>query len=215
MIQVYSHPRSGTNYLAALIAQNFYPDKDMSTPAGEIGHWAARVVVGSNPYGALFGGHRLYYGQKVHGVYVYRDGRDVALSLWRTKAFLHPGWADIPLSVFLRTYLDWRGSPGHRERGDRHLTILEHWQLHLTLWRRSGAMLIRYEDAVRDPLATLVGIARRFGLGSFQFRRVDEPVGWYPNEGQAGTWRAYFSPDDIELAHALVPPDFWGWHEGD
>lgn len=66
-------------------------------------------------------------------LYLYRDGRDVALPLWRTKGFQPAEWHGLSFAEFLRTPLDWWETPGQPARGPR-VTIAEHWRLHLDSW---------------------------------------------------------------------------------
>lgn len=43
VIKVYSHPRSGTHFLEAFLARNFYAGKDLKVEEGLWGHWSNRV----------------------------------------------------------------------------------------------------------------------------------------------------------------------------
>ena len=120
MISVYSFPRSGSNYLQALLAANLYSALDLSVQ-GEWGHWSERKPI-VTPHGRLFGSHGLPWNitppagltareSKGEAVYIYRDGRAVALSVYRSAGFTNPSWAGISFSDFLRRKLDWTLSP--------------------------------------------------------------------------------------------------------
>ena len=217
MIQVYSHPRSGTNLLMAFIAKNFYPGRDLTGKGGVMGHWVDPVPSPS-PWsnGALFGSHRFYDEGVIDGpaCYIYRDGRDVAVSLWRTKAFLHPDWRDISFSEFLRRDLDWTGSPGSGIWYGA--PIAEHWMSHLWSWYHAcsaDVLLVRYEDLVLEPAKVRAPIARHCDLTPTpELVRIEERVGPFPHEGQIGAWRRFFSDEDLAHFHQSAPPDFWGFY---
>jgi bile-salt sulfotransferase len=221
LIHVYSHPRSGTNMLMAFIGKNFYPGMDLSTPLGRIGHWADRVRGQLNPYGKL-AGHHHFYGDDIGkfiepACYIYRDGRSVAVSLWKTKQFMHPDWRDMSFSEFLRKPLDWLGSPGRDLPDDvPRRTIAEHWLAHIESWRESGngVLLVRYEDLLRNPLGVSDDIARWSGVNpTGKLHLIDELVGWYPNDGSADSWREVFSDADAAFFHQIVPRRHWGLWE--
>lgn len=182
-IKVYSHPRSGTNYLAALLAINLYPGANLQTKPGYVGHWADRAKVPGNPYGRLFGGHglpRRYKALKPEDCYIYRDGRDVALSLWNSDHFINPDWTKrLTFSEFIRTPLDWVSSPG--DKAAPGLTIFQHWKRHLNLWAGSGVQLICYEDLCDEPEAIIADIADKAGLKVKRFKPVTDKVGWFPS----------------------------------
>ena len=145
--------------------------------------------------------------------YIYRDGRDVAVSLWRTKAFLHPDWRDISFSEFLRRDLDWTGSPGSGIwYGD---SIASHWFNHLCCWGHipNKALIVRFEYLLLRPAKVRTAIARRFNLTPTpEIVKVEELVGPFPHEGQIGAWRRFFSDEDLDHFHQSAPPDFWGFY---
>lgn len=217
MVKVYSHPRSGTNYLCALLAANFYPGQDLSKRAGVVGHWANRAQVRPTPHGKLFGGHGLprRYKLSPSDIYVFRDGRDVALSLWRSKHFKHPSWENLSFSEYIRELLDWVNSPG--DKYDSGLTIFQHWKNHLELW--SGAVtMVRYENAVRHPEQVVRRLSKLTGIPlQGKLRTVDDLVGWFPSSSDSGSviggWRDVMSGDDLDLYYRLVGKGFWGSFE--
>lgn len=209
MIKVYGHPRSGNNFLCELLALNFYPDKDLAGPKGNIGHWSNRVGGQSNPRALLFGGHHFPKAPTGPAIYIYRDGRDVALSLWRSPHFRHKGLADVSLADFLRMKIDWMGSPGFRSLEAR-WNVLEHWQMHLDAWRATGIFKVRFEDLVIDTQAQMDRIATHFDLQ--RRKHYDEPglVGWFPNDGKVGMWKNFFSDSDLQFFYTAVPGGFYG-----
>jgi bile-salt sulfotransferase len=216
MIEVYSHPRSGTNLLMAFIAENFYPDRDLMRRGGVMGHWRSPIPsLDPWPYGALFGNHHFYEEGMLDGpaCYIFRDGRDVAVSLWRTKAFLNPDWQGLSFSEFLRRELDWKGSPG--AGGSYDGTPAEHWRDHLRSWEKAPALLVRFEDLLSEPGKMRAAIAQQFDLTpAFETVEIREKVGPFPHEGRIGIWREFFTDEDLEYFHRFVSPSFWGlWDE--
>lgn len=222
-LQVYSHPRSGTNFLCAFIGKNFYPGRDLTGKEGVMGHWASPVSQ-DRPwaYGALFGSHYFYF-EAWHdapslappsAIYIYRDGRDVAVSFWRTKAFLHPSWRELSFSEYLRREdQDWLHSPGWGGCYDG--SIAKHWHDHLESWRDAPrVLLVRFEDLVFNPVRVRAAIACHFDLSPLpEMIEVKELVGPFPHEGRAGAWREIFSDDDLAYFHEIVPSDFWGLYD--
>lgn len=213
MIKVYSHPRSGTNYLAALIATNLYPKHNLTTKAGYVGHWADRAKVEGNPHGKLFGGHglpRRYKALKPQDCYIYRDGRDVALSLWNSEHFINPDWTKrMTFSEFIRTPLDWVSSPG--DKANPGLTIFQHWKRHLNMWSGAGVMLICYEELCQDAEPILRDIAQVSGIMRFRYKQINESVGWFPSK--PGGWRKHFNIDDFEY-FMRIAGDCYGVYNG-
>lgn len=222
-MQVYSHPRSGTNFLCAFIAKNFYPGRDLTGRAGVMGHWASPIPQDPSPwaYGALFGGHYFYEDGRMTGrptIYIYRDGRDVAVSFWRTKIFLNPSWRELSFSEYLRREdQDWLHSPGWGGSYDG--PIVKHWHDHLKSWRWrdvSRVFLVRFEDLVFDPMRVRDAIAERFGLRPTpELVQIRERVGPCPHEGRVGAWRGVFNSEDLNYFYSFVPRDFWGLWKDD
>jgi len=221
LIRVYGHPRAGNNLLCAFLALNFYPGENFVT-FGRIGHWKNRLLNQRNQHGKLAGTHYFYHDRKnkvVHPcVYVYRDGRAVALSLWRTKIFQAPEWEGLTFSEFLRKPLDWGGSPGNPKGFEQ--PIAAHWRFHLQSWENAPEMVdgkpavlkVRFEDLVLQPDDVRKRIAKWSGLKPVRgLKLVPGLVGWFPHEGSIDAWRAYFSDDDLRYFYKLAPKPFWGY----
>lgn len=217
LLQVHSHPRSGTNFLCAFIARNFYPGRDLTGKEGVMGHWADPIPQEPSPwpYGALFGSHYFYapWMERQDTIYIYRDGRDVAFSLWRTKAFLHPSWREWAFSKFLRYSLDWLYSPGWGGSFDG--SIVSHWHEHLQSWAAApNALLICFEDLVFEPAWVRDIIAEHFGFFALpEMIEIKEPVGPFSHQGRPGAWRDIFTDDDLAYFHEIVPPGWWGLYD--
>ena len=222
MPYVHSHPRSGTHLLAATLKRNFYAGVDVGKRKVNTGHWSSRQNFGPSVYAQMFqpGVHVLYDAERfqedrIH-FYIYRDGRDVAVSLWNAKALMHPGWHDWSFSRFLRTKLDWYLTPGVKSAKPR-WTVVEQWEEHLESWRdREDVFCIRYECLVLWPLGVIAVIANHIDWeGDWDdFCPVTDKVGVAPGAAKIGTWRDVFSVDDLAYFHSIVPEGHWGLCEG-
>jgi len=216
LIRVYGHPRAGNNLLMAFLAINFYPGEDLTT-FGRIGHWRNRIFDQRNSYGKLAGTHYFYHDMKntvIHPcIYVYRDGRAVAFSLWRTKEFQPPEWKDLTFSEFLCQLLDWGGAPGN-SRGFAQ-PIAAHWRFHLQSWENAPNVLkVRFEDLVLEPEKVRQAIATWSGIKPVRgLKLVKELVGWLPHGGKIDAWRKHFTEADLEYFYKLAPKSFWGYWE--
>ena len=206
-MRLYSHPRSGTNYLRALMEEAFTGKR--TTDTVPTGHWSDRRMHQA-PARYFRGGHQ-FYSEHLQGprIYLYRDGRDVALSMWRTKSFQAAEHRGLSFSEYLRLPLDWYETPG--KRSAKGLTIVEHWRAQLDSWQGREALYVRYADLLADPAGQLERIARY----------TDRPLVCVPAEieGQgpdpsgdyrAEKWREAFTEDDLTYFFALVPDDYWG-----
>lgn len=218
MPYVHSHPRSGTHLLGATLKRNFYADVDVGKRKVGTGHWKDRRNFGPSAYVQMFapGVHVLYDADKfqedrIH-FYIYRDGRDVAVSLWNAKILLNPDWREWSFSKFLRTKLDWHLSPNSRMIKPK-WTVAEQWEEHLESWRdREDVFYVRYERLVLRPLDVIADIANHIG-GDWEgvtFCPVLDKVGVAPGAGKIGTWRDIFSVDDLARFHSIVQEDHWG-----
>jgi hypothetical protein len=206
IIRVHSHPRSGTNYLCKLMKINFYPDLD-TTVRGAVGHWSDRKPVVTD-YGKVFGSHSPNP-IKDKCLYIYRDGRAVAYSCWRSTGIIHRNMKKLSFLEFLTTPLDWYGSPSNRvPKGP---TIVESWYRHVSTWKGStslGVHFVRYEDLLKHPVEILGGIAARFGLDEpSEYQTTVDLVGPSPNEGKADSWTEVFGADELTSFHETVPID--------
>jgi len=223
--KVYSFVRSGTALIIETLGRNFYPwYADLRTGGGGWGHRRDRQRTGKNRYGLLWGSHDRGWTPDVGScIYIYRDVRDVALSVWRTKEFLypHPRWRNprrMPFEKFLWTPLDWLNTPGHlvEEKGDQTL-LYEQWVNHLTSWSdRPDVFYVQFELLVLDPIQVITRLAEFLGARHDEYRNepVAQLVGLAPNEGKVGRWRDYSTWQTKLLFYALIPEGFWGLWDG-
>lgn len=214
---IFGHPRSGTNFVCATMKMAFLPDKDYTEYHGSTiksGHWANRHKIPPTPAFRLRGGHHFYRG--ACGIYVYRDGRDVAASLWNTKELQHPDWAELSFSEFLQKPLDWKGSPGRK--ADTDMNIVQHWLAHVKSWKnKKDVFVLAYEEMLDKPRECLFSIAKFFELDEpdnlLEFELPTEPCAPFAEVGGYGKWRDVFSADDLEYFYSIVPVDYWALYE--
>jgi hypothetical protein len=193
------------------MASNFYPDEDL-TVSGEFGHWASREPI-TTPHGMLFGHHGFpWHVQGWPVVYCVRDGRAVALSVYRSRNFTNLRW-HMDFSEFLQTPLDWASSPGWRDPARAAGTVVEQWYEHVKSWNHvieaGKAVAVRYEDVVKDQGAQVVRLAEKLGLSLDEpVKLIDKKVGPSPNEARADAWKDQFTGGDLKYFHSVVPNDY-------
>lgn len=215
LVKVYSHPRSGTHFLEAFIARNFYKGKNLSLKRVIWGHWSNREVnPKGNPYGKLFGNH--YFAESnlndLSKVYIIRDGRAVAFSVWKTRNFVHKDSSDMSFKSFLRTPIDWYGTPSKRVEPTQ--TILEHWAAHVNSWQElakkdQNLLLVNYEDLKTNPYEVYLMIRDKFfkdqpKLSKNEVDFISKPVGLLPNQATTDAWKSMFDEEDNELFNAIT-----------
>ncbi|WP_204346113.1 sulfotransferase domain-containing protein [Psychroserpens algicola] len=207
LVKVYSHPRSGTHFMEAFLAQNFYPNQNLDMTPITWGHWSNRKVKHEgNPYGKLFGNH--YFADRNENslpkIYMMRDGRSVAYSVWKTPNFVHPDLESLSFSEFLRTKIDWYGTPSKRVEPNQ--TILEHWYAHVESWKalekaNDNVLLINYEDLIDSPYTQYKKIHDAFfsntkQLSAQEISIIEKPLGLLPNKGKKDSWRDIINEKD-------------------
>ena len=212
LIKVYSHPRSGTHFLEAFLARNFYKGIDLRTEIGEWGHWDNRLPLDEvNIYGKLFGNHQ-FPGKWIKEIkhpmiYIYRDGRDVAYSIWKTPNFINPKHDGISFSDFLRIKIDWEGTPGKQCKPKEN--IIQHWERHVREWHKvkhPKLLIIKYENLKTKPIKCYEKILKKFFPVRYILYRlkifkpnidtISKPVGLRPNKAKAQDWKNNFTKDD-------------------
>ena len=215
LLKVYSHPRSGTHFLEAFLAKNFYPNKNLFISNVTWGHWSNRKVkLEGNPYGKLFGNH--YFADKNENdkpkLYIVRDGRAVAYSVWKTPNFLHKDISQLPFKEFLRTPIDWHGTPS--KKVEAKLTILEHWAEHVDSWyelakKNDKVMIIKYEDLINEPYKQYLRIHENYFKTTKKCTEntleiISKPVGLLPNNAKIDAWRSMFDKGDLFYYDELI-----------
>lgn len=212
LVRVYSHPRSGTHFIEKFLAINFYPNKDLSIKSIKWGHWSnRRIKEEGNPYGKLFGSHTFLEkpASIKKGIYIYRDPRAVAYSVWKTHNFLKANDSRLGFSDFLRLKLDWHGSPAFK--CEPKLNIFEHWEEHVTSWltyseKNKKILVVRYEDLKLQPEKVYYSIQENFfplkyriekmGIIKNKIKLVNEATGLLPNAASVDAWKEVFTQED-------------------
>lgn len=222
-IFIVSYPRSGTTWLQMILYQ-LATDGDMSFPhiSKPVPFFERAVNNGRNldnlPSPRIFKSH-LRYGKMPPGsyrrIYVARDGRDVAVSLYH----------------FSKTQFDYRGTfPRFFRAFVRGKVANGSWFAHVQEWwvRRDdpNVLFLRYEELVRDFAGSLRKIIDFCGFDitpermpvilercSFEFMKKHElkfnPIAeriWeskakltsHIRKGGAGGWRQYLTPEEAE-----------------
>jgi len=208
-VQIFSHPRSGTHFLEAFVGENFYKDEDLFLADVEWGHWANRKFnTSGNKYQKLFGSHLFPRKEcaeiEFPSIYIYRDGRAVAYSIWNTDNFVHPDYKNLTFSEFLKLKLDWSGSPGHKSR--KKYNIAQHWDHHVRGWleyskNNKNIVVVQYEELINNPLKVYHEIHNKL-FNLFPILRdnditiINKAVGLKPNEAKMNSWKKKFTDED-------------------
>ena len=204
----------------SFLGENFYKNVDTAIGPYEWGHWSSRRVnVSGNPFGKLVGSHKFFSeideGTAYPNIYIFRDGRSVATSLWRTDNFLNAKTLPLEFSDFLRMKLDWKGSPGYKSVPES--TIAQHWCRHLHEWQHMSSentLLIRYEELLEAPEQIYFQIRNKF----FPLRTAKElilprkkvflsnkTVGIAPKiSSKKVPWEKVFTKDDDQFFRSQV-----------
>lgn len=214
MVEIYGFQRSGSHFLAATLKANFYRGIDTRRKVKAYGHYLDRQRPDDLwlDYGKLLAqDQHLPPRSRKNGerIYIYRDGRAVARSLWMSEHFKEPAWEDWSFSAFLHTTIGWRFSTALKTKALQ--TLPEHWMEMLEMWKGCEAFLVRYEDLVLHPVHTLCELARHFDLPlPMDLWVPDRLVGLSPSNGGIDGWCDLFSEEDLEFFHSIVPRNYWG-----
>ncbi|APY07551.1 hypothetical protein BWZ20_04230 [Winogradskyella sp. J14-2] len=215
LVKVYSHPRSGTHFLEAFLAKNFYNNKDLNLKEVVWGHWSNRKnKKDGNPYGKLFGNHLFAYHNKnkLPKIYIYRDGRAVAYSVWKTPNFLNKEDSKLDFNEFLQKPIDWYGTPSIKS--SKSLTIFEHWLVHINSWfdlaeADNNLLLVKYEDLIDNPCKVYTEIHRKFFkkeklLLPEELCLIEKPLGLLPNSGTKDAWKKFLNYENQLKFNTLI-----------
>ncbi|WP_416443483.1 sulfotransferase domain-containing protein [Leeuwenhoekiella sp. A16] len=208
-IQIFSHPRSGTHFLEAFVGENFYRGEDLFVKNVEWGHWSNRKINSQgNKFQKLFGSHLFPRKEcsKINypSLYIYRDGRAVAYSIWNTENFVNLKFNNLSFSEFLKLKIDWVGSPAFKSK--EKYTIAQHWERHVDGWLKysknnKNILVLKYEDLINDPIEVYYRIHERFfntypALHKDDINIINNAVGLKPNEAKKDSWRKKFTKED-------------------
>ena len=217
-LKIYSHPRSGTHFLEAFLAENFYKNQDLSSN-GPIyfGHWSNKILLeAGEPYHKLFGSHFFPEDSKFTKkmIYIYRDGRAVIASIYNSR-FYHKDWGDLSFSEFLRKEIDWYGGLGQQK--STKINIVEHWYKHAEAWvglQNKHLLKVRFEDLKEHPEKVYLDICKKhypkkywrakiFGL--HDVNPISKKVGLAPNKATIHSWKNLFSESDLAFFYSQIP----------
>lgn len=217
-IKIFSHPRSGTHFLEAFLAKNFYDGDDLSSN-GPIyfGHWSNKILLeGGEPYHKLFGSHFFPEDSKFTNkmIYIYRDGRAVIASIYNSK-FYNKDWEGLSFSEFLRKDIDWYGGLGQKKQTK--MNIVEHWFQHTDTWLNvvnNNLLFIRFEDLKEHPDKIYLDICRKFYPKKFlkaklfgiqNINPISKKVGLAPNKATIHSWKDLYTLNDLDFFYDQIP----------
>jgi hypothetical protein len=157
-----SYPRSGNTWARFLIANLMHPDGEVTFASIEklipdataLSSRAMKRV----PRPRLIKSHEYFDPRYRKVIYLVRDPRDVALSLYNFRR----KYRSVPDSCPIERYVAERFLPGDLDVS---------WGEHVGSWlatrlNQSGFLLVRYEDLVQDPPLQLRRIAEFLGVHS-------------------------------------------------
>jgi hypothetical protein len=162
-------------------------------------------------------------------VYVYRDGRDVLVSLYYYMRHYDPGMREVSFSDFIRMKSQFDTIPDSEHRMNR----VEYWKSHVEGWLKQSAISrVSYEDlhanyeVVVKTLATGLGREtavdikpvdlrsryppgklHRLALGmarTIRGRSSGTSSAILPRKGVIGEWRRHFSHQDVSFFNSIA-----------
>jgi len=163
-------------------------------------------------------------------VYVYRDGRDLLVSLCYYMRNYDRGIRKVPFSDFIRMQNRFDTMPRSKHRFNR----VEYWKFHVEGWlEQSAVSSVSYEDLHRDYEMAVTALATRLGLEIKEnVRPVALPHSGYlsskllsfarrvgdvmrgqssatssailPHKGITGEWVRHFSDQDISFFDGIA-----------
>jgi hypothetical protein len=227
---VVNHERSGTHFLINSLSESFNYSKkslDFDHTDVNINYYApknilsilqklskvhlANVIKSHHPVG-FFSEILGEILDDFHLLYVYRDPRDVMLSLWKQIRFWdwHEGPGTETLPEFIRS-----APSGRMMRYQQHQepSVLHRWESHVRGWMidtsellRNKIIYVKYEDLHSDFDSTMQTLAKRVGIDSYSIVRplpsenVVPPV----SKGEVGGYRKHLTPEDDQFVKSVI-----------
>jgi len=186
------------------ISINFYANENLDKGKGNFGHWSNMQTL-NRPFrnGKLFGSHafplKRHRFLPLKKIYIFRDGLDVAFSLWKSN-FYNKDWGDISFYDFLQRDLDWYSTPTHKF--DYKGTVLKHWAKHVEQWHQIQnpfILIVRFEELLNTPERISTRIAKFLNVyPPSDLKKVTTLVGLSPNHGKIKEWKTHLHDDQIE-----------------
>jgi len=213
-IWLVSYPRSGSTWLRFLLAHVLYPEKD-DVSWRELEKLVPDVAQRSVKEAKVVKSHLDYDERYKRVVYLYRDGRDVAVSYFY---YLQGGW----IKPELRVDCSWHEFFGRFVKGD---VPDGSWKGHVYLWtglpHGITTLLVSYERMLKDSVSILKEVCnfaevqvtneicgRAVKRACFaEIIKKGKRDGQHPYSrglrGTSGGWKDVFTPDQAER--------FWSW----
>ncbi len=209
-VHIVAYSRSGTGWVRFLLANILYPEKDVNhisintliPDACQRSEWSR---LGIKDMGILKH-HECFLPEYKKVIYLYRDGRDVALSLYYFNREDEKG---ISFSQFLK------------EKFISGKLLYGGWKRHLEFWlfgnHNINFIQVKYEDMLADTLVELKRITNFCGIKTSaeavqvaiaksdykELLKIRPRDGMHPKhgglQGTSGGWRGMFSDNDTKL----------------
>ena len=190
-VSVYSHPRSGTHYVTALISTNFYDDDDYMKYCN--GH---QPFAGS-PLNASFA-----KGQKKKFIYIHRrfDGVAKSIFILRNRFGLKVNSYDKFLNRTYKSMWSRRLNVDVKEEtltGKKYFSSVsnmfrgvdktpeQYHKWHQAQWSQISGLpnihLVSYDSLMSDFDAEMSKISKFLGKSNNKFKNIDRQIGWSTN----------------------------------
>lgn len=192
-VGVFGHPRSGTNYLSALVSENLLGGGNYRKhyPRPYSSHCARP--------------HRVFERRDYRDlavVYIMRETEPVLRSIWSMKQiwgvtsktydqFIETPWAQQFMKIRKDPIEVW--DLEHRSRSSAvssnfkgvNMRPPKFHRWHMAQWQRHAdprKFLVQYEELVEDPEPAIRKIGKMLGVKGFEFKPITDRVGFMPIE---------------------------------
>jgi len=235
-IVIVSHRRSGTHWLIDSLRGNFkgvsswyynldnirYDDKFFAEIKKKLSDSSKHLILKSHTEADLnfFPPEKRFFVdyllKRAKVIYVYRDGRDVLVSLYHYDKYKSEHRIG-SFSSFIK-----------KENPERGENRIEYWKRHIEGWlnrNESNILRISYEqihkdyEGVLEQIRSFLGISfkknkitkvslRRYGLFLRALRKIFPGIfkssAVFPRKGSIGEWKEYFSNEDLETFNLIA-----------
>jgi len=186
MIKVFAYKRSGTHFLMSSLYYNYYNDQDLSEVMyrkfiwyDDEGEHRSRKI--KMKWLKLFGGHvnanvlskEIIYNRNI---YLYRDGRDVLVSMWK-------------MLQTDKEFLEWLNK-----------SLIELWWENVNAWLKTNIFKVSYNELINDFENTMKKIEKSFCLKRLNIKLIKPgKVGWNPGKAKIGLYKLYWDKKSLKL----------------
>jgi len=194
-VKIFSHPRSGTNYLGALVQLNFFEESNFSqrfdSNAHRMSKNAERFII-NNPNTGI--------------IYIYRSFNDVINSVFNARKILGLNvesvgqllnskysevWSKSPVEDYtMKSFKDLNAPTKYKKKVSGHFSKVnmypeEYWKEHINSWLKlslkyNNILMLGYEDLKNQFYTTMKSISTFLGVDKENFEDVKEKVGIIP-----------------------------------